>query len=145
MINLITNRCIFFCLNGSYYQVSVLIFLPQVILLPARLNTLQEPARQQLQQACTVHSNVQAKYLFAAMLHQEALKIAQLYEEQAMEAFNELQKLTSQVGDCMGLAMEHAQPSIPNVSLPLSGNILFYCSLVTLVNQASSRDKWHLA
>jgi hypothetical protein len=107
-IHWVTNLCVT-CSNISYMSDVFCDPFHKAIELPPTLNTMQGPAKQELQKACAIHSNARTKYAVAALLYQEAIKTAQSYEQQANAALTELTDLTTHVQECLDIAMSSVE------------------------------------
>jgi len=97
-------------------------YKPSIELSPS-LNALQEPVKQELRKVFAIHSNVRTKYAIAALLYDEAKRVAQSYEQRRNDALAELNDLTVHVDRCVYLALngepssskefeEHAAPNV---------------------------------
>jgi hypothetical protein len=82
----------------------------QSIKLSPSLNALQEPVKQELRKVFAIHSNVRTKYAIAALLYDEAKRVAQSYEQRRNDALAELNDLTVRVDRCVYLAL-NGEPS----------------------------------
>jgi len=87
------------------------------------LNAIQEPVKRELQKVFAIHCNVRTKYAIAALLHDEAKKIALSYEQKANDALTELNDLTVHVDRCVYLAL-NGEPT-PSKEIIEHGTILW--------------------
>ena len=76
----------------------------QIVQLPVSLAGLNGHLKNELLNACAIHSSVHTDYIFATLLHKQAINLAKSYEQQANEALVKLQGVTADVKACMDIA-----------------------------------------
>jgi hypothetical protein len=77
----------------------------QGIQLSPSLNEIPGHVKQELQKIFAIQCNVRSKYAIAALLYDEAKKVAQSYEQKANDALTELNDLSVHVDRCVYLAL----------------------------------------
>jgi hypothetical protein len=101
------------------------------------LNEIQGPVKQELQKIFAIHCNVRTKYAIAALLHDEAKKVAQSYEQKANDALTELNDLTVHVDRCVYLAL-NGEPS-SSKEIMEHGTVLRLSAVQCALTSKSSR------